>query len=214
MYQVNLSKDSDYHTQINNKKIPYASCNTTAMVMALKAAGLMFDFPAGVQPEDHFTEFMHRGEAFDKMHQWFPYAEANSMLPQNFSKCLEWGINEMMGRRVDKFTTRGTLQEMIWHVSEGRPLVMSGKFTSSGHFVTLVGFRTLQHKQDLRLVEGVILEAVDYVTVDDPYGNFHVNYTSHKGNDIKFDLDAYDKLTNIPGKGKWMHIIGDRHDVI
>jgi len=41
----NYSKDNDYHTQINNRRLPLSTCNTTSMIMALKQAGVEASFP-------------------------------------------------------------------------------------------------------------------------------------------------------------------------
>jgi len=211
VFIVNLSKDSDYHTQINNKQIPYASCNTTAAVMALKAAGMMFDYPEGVQPEDHFTHFMQQPAAWDLMRKVYPYAEQQGSIPQNFSPCMEWGINKIMGKTVDWFTRHATLRQMIWHLCNGRPMMMSGKFTPSGHFITLVGFKTLQSQVDLLRAEDLDMDLIEHVLVDDPYGDYHTSYRSHKGNNIEFDLDEYHQLTNLQSRdgSKWLHIISE-----
>ena len=56
MFEINLRRDFDYHTQINNRLIPMASCNTTAAIMALKAADINFNCPEGMQPEDALTQ--------------------------------------------------------------------------------------------------------------------------------------------------------------
>jgi hypothetical protein len=211
VFEINLSRDSDYHTQINNKLIPFASCNTTAAVMALKAAGIMFDYPVGMQPEDYFTQLMLGDEAKKLMRELYPMAESRGMIPQNFSGCLVWGINKIVGRKVDRFTMQGSLQQMIWEINQGHPIIMSGRFTKSGHFVCLVGFRTLQHKSDFKAQESVDINAVDYVIVDDPYGNWYTDYKNHKGNNIKFDLQKYHDLTNAPNidRHKWLHIISE-----
>jgi len=210
MYKLNLTKGMDYHTQINNEKIPFASCNTTSFVMALKGARIPYPWPDGLQEEDFLTDWMHRKEAWSFLNTLYPNAAASGMIPQNYSDCLAWGINELFGRTVDHFTREGTLQQMIWEVSRGHPIVMSGPFTESGHFICLVGFETLQNKEDLQTMMSVAVDAVQTVIIDDPYGDYHTSYRSHKGNDIMFGLEEYNQLTNRPRDGcKWLHIIKD-----
>ena len=212
MFEINLSRDSDYCTQINNKLIPYEACNTTAAIMALEAAGIAYPQKSGEQPEDTMTSyFLANKDVWDKFKREHKGAWKAGFLPQNISGTLAWGINEYIGKDVDHFIKTGSLQLMIWHLLNGKPLIMSGSFTKSGHFVAVMGFYTRQHREYITNANGVDLSRVDYIIVDDPYGNWHSDYRDHRGNNIHFTLQEFNKLTNESNRDshKWMHIISE-----
>jgi hypothetical protein len=71
---VNYSKDSEYHSQRNNKIIPHSSCNATSMIMALKQAGVRLPFPDRYQPEDYLSLFLQSDLAKEKMKELAPWA--------------------------------------------------------------------------------------------------------------------------------------------
>jgi len=63
--EINYSKDIEYHTQINNKKLPLTSCNSNSMIMALEQAGYDSIIEQGIQSEDFFTTYLTLKEAKD-----------------------------------------------------------------------------------------------------------------------------------------------------
>jgi hypothetical protein len=211
MFTINLSKDSDYCTQINNKLIPFQSCNTTSAIMALDAAGVRYPITAGEQPEDSFTRRLQQPDAWVRFREKYPWAVKAGLIPQNVSGMLAWGINQFVGRAVDYFTINGTLQKMCWILMQGRPLIMSGKFTDSGHFVAVVGFATKQNREEIQSATSIDLSRIVAIIVDDPYGNYYTRYQDHRGNNIHFELDVFHDLTNVSNAdgNKWMHIIGE-----
>ncbi len=216
MWQVNLSKDFDYHTQINNRIIPFQSCGPTSAIMALLARGISFEYDAEKYPDpaDALTMLLLSEKARTFMHEQFPWAEGAGLIPQNLSVCLKWGIDRFVGKTVDHFTTRGTLQDIIWHLCHGRPLIMSGSFTASGHFLTVMGFETLQHQYDLLTIDDIDMDAIVNLVIDDPYGDYHTGYDSKRGNDIAFTVEEFHALTNQPIDGlKWTHVISEERNV-
>jgi hypothetical protein len=214
MFEINLSKDSDYCTQINNRLIPYESCNTTAAIMALDAARIDYPRRDGIQPEDDLTALLLTDEAWHRFDNVYPWGRKNGLKPQNISPMLAWGINKFVGKQVDAFVKSATLQHMIWHLLNGRPLIMSGSFTKSGHFVAVMGFRTRQHREYIMSATGVDLCRIEYIIVDDPYGNYHTGYKDHRGNNVQFNLQDFNRLTNESNRDghKWMHIISEAED--
>ncbi len=208
MYLVDLSKDDDYHTQLNNTVWPMEACGPTSGINCLYAAGIDFDKPVGIAADDHLMSILRSDEGYKVMARLAPWA-AGAYHPNEVHICLEWAINKMVGRKVDKFTEHGTLQSVIWNLAHGRPLIMSGPFTPGGHMVAVVGFLSAQHEDEVEILERVMLKTVIYIKVDDSYGDWHSNYRDHKGNGIKFVMDKFDSLTNVPDKdgNKHMHII-------
>ena len=179
--------------------------------MALKAAGIRIDCPDDIQPEDQMTAVLNTPAAWDLFRAKYAWAIRAGFMPQNVSGMLAWGINQFTGRNVDHFTTQGTLQQMCWLLMHDKPLIMSGKFTESGHFVAVMGFVSKQDKSEIQKMTDIDLNRITAVIVDDPYGNYYSRYKDHRGNDIHFALDLFHELTNASNVdgGKWMHIIGE-----
>ena len=214
MFEVNLSRDSDYCTQINNPLLALETCGPTAAPMALEAAHIYYPKTEGVQPEGEITKLLLTDEAWDKFKREHKGAHDAGLKPFNVSPMLAWGINKFVGKTVDRFITTGTLQMMIWHLLNGRPLIMSGSFTKSGHFVAVMGFYTRQHREYITNALAVDLCRIDYIIVDDPYGNWHTDYRDHRGNNVHFTLQEFNRLTNESNRDghKWMHIISEAED--
>lgn len=214
MFEINLSRDSDYCTQINNKKLPYESCNTTAAIMALDASGITYPRRDGVQPEDDLTELLLTSEAWRVFRLNHSAARNAGLKPQNVSPMLAWGINKFVGHKVDNFIINGTLQQMIWLLLNGKALIMSGSFTKSGHFVTVVGFASKQHRENINNALAVDICKIDAIIVDDPYGNYYTGYGDYHGNDVRFSLQDFNHVTNESNRDghKWMHIISEAQD--
>lgn len=215
MLLVNLSRDNDYHTQRNNRFIPMTSCNTTSAIMALKASRIRFDSPRGVQPEDHLTKLLLSNESHAIMRDKYPWAIRNGYPPNQVHGMLAWGVNRLVGRKVDQFKTDGTLQEIVWHLFKRRALIVNGRFTRYGHMVCVIGFQSTQADWDIESQDDINLSQVIAITVDDPYGNYHQQYKDFSGNNIDFVLDEFHDLTrtyNADGS-KWLHVFdGGDHD--
>jgi hypothetical protein len=209
VFSLNLSKNSAYHTQRNNEFVPISSCNVTAAVMALKAAGVHFSFPSMMQPEDYLYTMLDSPSAYDVMRKKYPWAVRDGYPPNQVHGMLKWGINRLVGKPVDKFVTGGSLKDMLWYSLCEMPLIMNGRFTAGGHMLTVVGFRSLQDRYLIKRQRDIDLGQVDAVIVDDPYGNYHTGYEDAKGNDIWFPLWQFHSLTNSYNAdgAKWMHII-------
>jgi len=212
MFSINLSKDFDYHTQRNNKYVPMASCNTTALIMALISSNISFDYPAGMQPEDYLTSLLQSKEAFDEMKKIAPWAVKDGYPPQEVHVMLEWAVNQkLVGRKVDVFTTNATIQDLLFNIlKKESTCAVSGYFTKSGHIVTLVGFESKQKNiESIKRAEEIDLDKVKDLIVDDPYGNYHKDYKDYHGNNIKFSLQEFADLTKTKHSltAKWAHMI-------
>jgi hypothetical protein len=196
----NYSTDSEYHSQRNNAIVPYASCNTTAMVMALKQAGWsmpLFD-PEHPQPEDDLSAFLRTDEAKRKQQEIAPWS-VGAYPPQEVHACLEWGVNAWLGGTADAFTMRATHDELIAALVGGGGVVLSGRFPLSngelGHIVSLAGYYS----------EGE-LDHDDGWIIDDPYGIWHTDYRDPHGNDISVSDYDFNKIF-CKARGYWAHMI-------
>lgn len=206
MLLVNLSRDSEYHTQRNNQLIPLTSCNTTSAIMALKASRIPFPCPDGAQPEDHLSELLLSEEAFDKKRRDCPWAQG--IPPNQVHVMLEWAINKIVRKDVDQFKTDGTLQEIIWRLFQGTALVVHGTFHKCDHMVCAVGFVSTQHESDLGSLTDINLGCVQNMIIDDPFGDYRTGYKDHRGNDINISLDEFNGITHKHDRAdaKWIHV--------
>lgn len=202
---------NEYHTQRNNEIDPANACNTTAMIMALKATGIPFSYPKDVQPEDHLAAFLSTPEAYARRDAEYPWAKASKTPPREVHALLSWAVNECLTalpRTI--FTPSVSLQELLFRIARHRAAsVVSGRFTPGGHVVTLVGFEA--PGPDLsrsRSPAAIDLSTVSRVIIDDPWGDVRTGYRDHNGDDISLSLAEFDSLTREYGNPnrKWAHL--------
>ena len=198
----NFSRNSDYHTQRNNLKVPFASCNTTSMVMALKQAGWKVPEDGVTQPEDALTEFLSTPAARDRQKAVAP-ASMGAYRPQEVHAVLEWGTNAWLHDTPDSFTTQATSKDLVATLKSGGGVVLSGRFPMDppeadlGHIVSVAGYIELESEHE-----------VTRWILDDPYGDWHTRYKVHRGNDIQFTRDEFTRIFDRKGDGHyWAHLI-------
>lgn len=211
----NFSKDSNYHTQRNNAQIPFSSCNTTSMVMALKQAGWNIPAPAGVQPEDHLTTFL-RGDcgmgALARLAPWAIDRVTKTALypPNEVHAVLSWGVNELLQEEVSVFRTDWLVDELPAALTDGCGIVLSGTFPlpdggELGHVVSLAGYITAEesHGEDTPSFSNL-----DMLLLDDPYGDWRTGYHDHRGNDTPMAPTDFMQIMKPAGsRRKWAHRI-------
>ncbi|MBF9018630.1 MULTISPECIES: C39 family peptidase [unclassified Oceanispirochaeta] len=203
---VNYSKDSEYHSQRNNRLIPHSSCNATSMIMALKQAGVRLPFPGRYQPEDYLTLFLQSDQAKDKMKDLAPWAldpksEKQLYPPQEVHIVMEWAVNTLLNKEIVKFSTETPLQQIINHIDNRKGVVLSGRFplnnTTIDHMVSLAGY--MKHQN-----------SISYLLIDDPYGDYKTSYRSHRGNNIPIAFNEAKQVLK-PVKNnqkKWAYLVG------
>ena len=194
---VNYSKDIDYHTQINNKFVPYKSCNTTSIVMALKQAKIKLPPHVG-QPEDALTELLTTDEAYKIQKVLAPWS-IDQYAPQEVHPVLEWGVNKWIGRTVDRFYSNTKIEDLQELLVTGKGVVLSGTFPLPNkelhHIVSLAGY--------------IKEETITHYIIDDPYGNWFANYADPHGNNIQLPIDTFIDIFDKGINQYWTHIIGD-----
>lgn len=207
---ITISRDADYHTQRNNKLYPGSSCNTTAMIMALKTNKIEFESPQNTQEEDYLSSILDSNEAHNVMKNRFPWAVAEGRPAREVHGMLEWAVNEkLVGRPVVTFTTLASMAEILFNLTQGLASVMTGRFTASGHVVAVVGFHTEQRNILESGSPGEIdTSKVVSVVVDDSFGDFHSGYKNPQGNDIEFPYEEFNSITRSYGdeRKKWAHL--------
>ena len=215
---VNPSRDDEYHSQINNKEVPHGACNVTAYVMSGKQAGRTFTHPPGVQPEDHMMRHLRTPKAWERLerdYRWAFSANGEALYPPNeVHGMLVWAFNDLIGEPVARFTTRGSIQEMAYHIVQGNGVVLSGVFCLPNgrhlnHIVSLAGIKTAQ--LDIRRIccpDDVDSASLRGMIIDDPYGNPHAGYRDRRGNNINLSMAEFDSIMKSAGSPeKWMHVI-------
>ncbi|MEJ5361132.1 MAG: hypothetical protein WHV26_03630 [Spirochaetota bacterium] len=192
---INLSQNSQYHTQRDNKFYPHGTCNTTASINALLASGISFNYPDNVQPEDYLTLILESEEAWEKMKIEYPQFISKGYHPRHVHKMIEWAINEkLLKRQVVRFTTKSTIRDILYHIFHNQGAVnVNGRFTEFGHIVTIVGFKSSQTIKIERPYD-IQLDKIEYIFIDDPYGNYFTGYKDFNGNNLKFSLDKLNYL--------------------
>jgi hypothetical protein len=170
--------DVPYCSQRNNVFNPSGACNVTSLAMAL----LFF----GVQPRQsgEFPQF--EDELYD-------YAQRQSLDrhdPYDLAKLVE-----AYGCR-DTFRTNSTIARVKEWLAEGKPAVIHGYFTDSGHIVTVVGYTS----------QGL--------WVHDPYGEWYswgYDLNEPDGNNTKgkFQHYSYGLIQRLcmPDGNLWAHLI-------
>lgn len=208
--KINISKDNEYYSQINNKRYPHEACNVTAITECMDIIDEMFNHPPDMQPEDYFMEFMRNDESYDRMRSMYPWATKGGYEPNEVHAMLQWGINKLAGRDVDVFSTKWDLRELLfWILSDESPSCVSGSFTAAGHIVVLVGFETKQDVKEINSWLDINLNLIENIIVDDPYGDYFSGYENVHGNNIKFSLQEFDEITKTHNDttSKWAHLI-------
>jgi hypothetical protein len=202
---VDLSIDSDYHTQVNNALVPMSSCNTTSAVMFLLAAGESLPDTGMQQPEDALTALSETPEAYDAVKRLAPWfwdraKQKPSIPPRQIHVVLDWVVNAWMGRKVMEFKQGVPMRALAQEILARRPALLNGRFTKSGHIVCLSG---LDVKDSAREFEVGMVSAW---IVDDPYGDWRTGYASHKGNNTRFTTaELMSLLKDYDVDSKWAH---------
>lgn len=198
-----------YRTQRNNRIDPAQTCQVTSMIMALEASGIAFDYPKDEQPEDYLARLLDEPDAWAKLKKEYPAMAGRP--PREVHAILSWAVNEKLcKRRVTTFTTKVSTQEILWRIARHKSAsVVSGRFTSYGHLVTVIGFETEQDRiEDLGSPGLLDLDKVQSVIVDDPWGNSKTGYRNQDGNDVVYSLQEFAHLTRVFDSldAKWAHL--------
>ncbi len=200
---------NSYRTQRNNRIDPAQTCQVTSMIMAIEASGISFEYPKEEQPEDYLARLLDEPDAWAKLRKEYPAMAGRP--PREVHAILSWAVNEKLcKRRVTTFTTRVSMQEILWRIARYKSAsVVSGRFTSYGHLVTVIGFETRQERvDDVWNPCQLDLDKVEAVIIDDPFGNSKTGYKDTNGNDVYYSLQEFAHLTRIYDSLdiKWAHL--------
>lgn len=225
-YEYYFSKNSDYHTQINNKEIPYSACNMTSEAMGLIQAKYNPVIPEGWQLEDylmsqvldadetHILSYKPDAIAYAKEHAaWAFDTQGNITTPLNeVAIMLDWAANKVIGKEVSTFVSNTTVPEMLTKLFNGYGVVLSGVYHLTNgkiyyHITSLAGVVTaIPYSTDnISLIQSA--DIVSFI-IDDPYGDYHTNYTDHHGSHIEMPYNDFITIQNtVNSLSKWAHFI-------
>ena len=180
------------------------ACMPTAFIMALKAEGIyvveagkvpqpsggypFFVHPVGMQPEDYLMVLL-RSEWGIELRNQYAWAKRDHVNPNEVHAVISEAVNKIIGMKVTKFSTGGTVKDIKDEIGAKHPVVVSGSFTGSGHAVAVVGYRYV----NVPTATGEIHKITDFI-IDDPYGNMHTRYVDRRGNDVKISVKQFDRL--------------------
>lgn len=222
--EINVGKGKPYYSQRNNEVRPLITCNDTSMITFLSYSGITLPLdPVYAQPEDSLTNFMLTDPRVDVQYQrLFPiqynaYIAAGkdptkSTPPNEIHPVLSYGTNLWLGKQpgeVTKFRWDMSIQEMLFEFLKGHAVVQSGAFDGLHHVVCPVGFTTRQENiHKAKQPSDIDTSLVDFIIINDPYGNFQQNYINHDGQSVVMTLSEHRSMMNYPSQDlKWTHYL-------
>jgi hypothetical protein len=217
-------------------------CNVTSVIMALQYAG--FKFPSGPykQPEDNLCKFLFENQevldyykkAMPAMYAQFEKGDSNAYCPNLVHAVLAFGTNKWLGTTALTFKDNIKITDLFKEiVVDNKPVVLSGTFPykylsgkidSIGHINVLVGvvYDVLQlQKYQINVsipseIERVLDVIPTHVIIDDPYGNYALNFKADTGNDVVMPFADFIRCYRPCGDVtvKWGHLVSNSAAVV
>lgn len=160
-----------WYNQRKNKIRPMASCNVSMVLNCMVRSKTPVKWRDDSQmATDELMELLDSPWGWQTMKTLYPSSTAH---PWNFSEILRLAAEKLQGEPVceRRYVTKTQLQKLLkTHV-----VGVGGKFTPSGHFITIFGIR-----------------GKDYVC-DDSYGNWLTGYKDQDGEEVFYPIDKTDK---------------------
>ncbi|NCY03618.1 MAG: hypothetical protein EBX36_12105 [Planctomycetia bacterium] len=177
-----MRTETRWRSQRDNVHMPSSTCNVTSYATALSILGVAD--PPGKQLEDALYEAIvsPAGEAYAR--HAFPWAVDTTAL-WTVHGMLVWAASQY-GVRAE-FSTQRRWSDITRELERGRPVVFSGKFTSSGHIVVLNG----------------IADAKTFI-VQDPWGDWNRGYRETNGASRIYTQESLTGIVGLDGS-LWAH---------
>jgi hypothetical protein len=177
-----------YVNQRANKRLPHASCNTSAVCNAMYEANIPILWAkVGERPADTMMAYLQSPKGWAMLKEYYPKGKTAN--PWNYSEVLTDACNLLQGRQVAsrRQITIQTLKELILN----NTVVIGGTFAGLGHFICIHGY-----------------ENGSFIC-DDSWGNALTRYKDHDGDDIRYSIDYIEKacFLNEPWKKGKQHAI-------
>ena len=172
--------DVPYFSQRDNQYNPSGTCNVTSLAMALTGLGIKRRTATG-QFEDELYEFLHTDVAAAAYKRSAPTLYEEGVPPQHVHAMLAWAAREYGATKTE--ATMCTIGGVAQEVSRGAPVLLSGRFTGSGHIVLAVG-----------VTSGASL------LVHDPWGDWNQAYKNRDGEYRIYTYEALHDVLNPTGR--------------
>ena len=190
--------DTKYHTQLNNKVLPYVTCGTTSLANYInwldikfgtnfqcdddKVMEILNSQPLLARAKAMITQGIIDASALDVRddHSGNPITIDGEHFTHlnNFMEMLAVCGNFITNGQFDFKIEYKTPDEIKQIIDSDFPALISAKFTQSGHFVLIVGYDD----------EGNFI-------VDDPYGNWNDSYsTTGDGSKLKYNIQKLESI--------------------
>ena len=220
---------STYSSQRDNQYYPHSTCNTTSMVMALERAGYdlklegMTTTSSGhtyEQPEDYLTHRLMSEAATKLAMQRHPQLVVGGKLtvpPNQIHDILSIFTNNWVGAyytvdRATHFSLNNYLPDLIREFWRGCGIVLTGEFPMGDrtlrHMVSVSGFVLTGSKPVGNGADNELLNRLEYLVINDPYGDYHTGYKDQHGEGVLMPREDVIRIFRESGSHhKWAHIV-------
>jgi|GEM_PF-4635255 len=209
MKTIQLLKTTDYWTQLKNLDTPIYECQVTSGANYLNAGGI-YPYTGKYRLPDVIDDM-----AMGAIAKSWAKAQNYDGPPRELHDILSWAINVIANEEIDEFSPNATLQEIVFEISQHRPVIVAGKFTGEGHVVCATGLITQQEDiESVTDVQQVRMDQIQSILIADPYGDWHTKNPStgkpyapgSSGYECKFTIaELMDLLHNSGSEEKWVH---------
>lgn len=162
-----------YFSQRDNERYPSGACNVTSYAMVLayyNAPRKLVNGKQWAQREDELEAFIQANGKVRHSH------EALAWMGRQYGLDARFGMNR-------------TWDEIRAEIRAGRPVIVSGLFTKSGHIVVIIG-----------------LKGDDFI-VHDPWGDANTKYRDKNGEARVYSFDYLERVVRDAPNSKWAHFI-------
>ncbi len=162
-----------YFSQRDNPRYSWSTCNVTSIAMVLYYYGQRSRNPAQ-QLEDELLQWI--------LERYGPGAQTNHTYLSQLIRAYGYPTS---------FATNRRWAEVKDEILAGRPVILAGDFTASGHIVTVMGYTS----------QGYM--------VNDPWGNALTGYVNTEGRKLLYPYSYMDRVAG-PDGSVWAHFIRRR----
>lgn len=204
MITLDLSENVGWTNQRDNKYKPNDACRPSSFIHSAKILKIKMPVVEGEQEEDTFFKYLDTEGVHDLYKKLYPTVEETGLPVNEYAPMCTLAFNNWIGTpnlAVCKFSS--TISNMIFEiVVKHKPVifsglwpytsVVSGKDMEISHVATLVGI--VYKNIDLKHVaspDKIKHTDIEYMIVDDPYGDYKTRYKNKSGNNIEMPLQDF-----------------------
>ena len=171
-------------TQRDNRLFPGGSCNFTAAANCLEYLQVPISEKTKKkiyfeQTEDVLSAVSETPEAHKEFLKYYKNFDSkkSEVRPRHFSQMVAWTVNRATEKNIAIWGER-TFDDFVAAVENKIPVVVSGKFTQSGHFISIKG----------------LAKDKTFFWVDDSWGDFYTGYKKTNGFNLRYLFDDVKRL--------------------